>query len=426
MAAENLINSTAVQAVETSANQLLPGLTDEPAWPTLRGHLLLLAAAGADPVAELLTAAAQWDLTSAHDQAAVIDSRIHDVNQATAGGPLPWLPGIPHRLAADPDWGPYLNARSQLVAELADQVRRNTAAEPPAWAAQPHAPVPAELIADLQVWRAATQVDPDDLRPTGPPQLGHAARHLPTATRQATRRPGYQHRPAMAAATRHRSPQRHRGPIPARTRGKVDQPHPGRLRRHPPPEVGGRRRTATRRPPRRSPLVAHPRPATRNAEPATPKPQRRPSDHQQAHDVIRPAATGAPLGAATGVRPEPLTQAPDAERRRDVSAGSVAETRSDMYQGTLCSVLGTHLVPPVRSAVRVTLAEPSSDGILVQTGFIGYALCLSGRVDIQDRNGHAKVMCNSSSMSLFTFKINQWSTRTGISLGSGQPSRRQG
>ena len=62
--------------VETSANQLLPGLSDEPAWPTLRGHLLLLAADGADPVAELLTAAAQWDLTSADDQAAVIDWRI--------------------------------------------------------------------------------------------------------------------------------------------------------------------------------------------------------------------------------------------------------------------------------------------------------------------------------------------------------------
>ena len=52
----------------------------------------------------------------------------------------------------------------------------NAAGEAPAWAAQPHAPVPAELIADLQVWRAATQVDPSDLRPTGPPQLGRAAR----------------------------------------------------------------------------------------------------------------------------------------------------------------------------------------------------------------------------------------------------------
>src|SRR4029434_1528068 len=32
------------------------------------------------------------------------------------------------------------------------------------------------LIADLQVWRAATQVDPSDLRPTGPLQFGDAAR----------------------------------------------------------------------------------------------------------------------------------------------------------------------------------------------------------------------------------------------------------
>ena len=30
------------------------------------------------------------------------------------------------------------------------------------------------MIADLQVWRAATQVDPSDLRPTGPPQLRRA------------------------------------------------------------------------------------------------------------------------------------------------------------------------------------------------------------------------------------------------------------
>jgi AAA domain/TrwC relaxase len=176
MAAEDVIGSSAVQAVQTSANRLLPGLSDEPAWPTLRGHVLLLAAAGADPVAELYVAAATRDLTSAHDQAAVIDSRIQDVNQVTAGGPLPWLSGIPHRLAADPDWGPYLNARSQLVAELADQVRLNAVAEAPAWAAQPHTPVPAELITDIQVWRAATQVDPSDRRPTGPAQLGLAAR----------------------------------------------------------------------------------------------------------------------------------------------------------------------------------------------------------------------------------------------------------
>ena len=36
--------------------------------------------------------------------------------------------------------------------------------------------MPAEHIADVQVWRAAAQVDPSDQRPTGPPQLGRAAR----------------------------------------------------------------------------------------------------------------------------------------------------------------------------------------------------------------------------------------------------------
>jgi hypothetical protein len=92
-----------------------------------------------------------------------------------AGGPLPWLPGIPQRIAADPMRGPYLNAQSQRIAQLAERVRLNVAADGPAWAPS-NVPVPAELIADVQVWRAATQVDPGDLRPTGTAQLGGAAR----------------------------------------------------------------------------------------------------------------------------------------------------------------------------------------------------------------------------------------------------------
>jgi hypothetical protein len=135
---------------------------------------LLLAAAGVDPVAELFAATATRDLASAHDQAAVIDWRIQDVN--AAGGPLPWLPDIPHPIAADTKWGPYLEARSRLVAELADQVRSNAEGEAPAWAAVRRALVPAQSIADIQLWRAATQVDPSDLRRTGPPQLGQVSR----------------------------------------------------------------------------------------------------------------------------------------------------------------------------------------------------------------------------------------------------------
>jgi hypothetical protein len=59
---------------------------------------------------------------------------------------------------------------------LADQVRLNGAGEAPAWAAQPHTLVAAELIADVEVWRAANQIDRSDLRPIGPPQLGRASR----------------------------------------------------------------------------------------------------------------------------------------------------------------------------------------------------------------------------------------------------------
>ena len=175
IAAEHLAGLQVVANLDRSAERLLDGLTGEPAWPRLRGHLLLLAAAGL-PVAELYIDAVTRDLTGARDQAAAIDVRLQDVSEVAGVGPLPWLPGIPHRLAADPNWGPYLNARSQLVAELADQVHLNTSDEAPAWAAQRHASVPAELMADIQVWRAATQIDPSDLRPTGPRQLGSAAR----------------------------------------------------------------------------------------------------------------------------------------------------------------------------------------------------------------------------------------------------------
>jgi hypothetical protein len=149
------------------------GLTSEPVWPTVRRQILL-ATAGVDPV----SATSTRDTASADDHLAVIDWDTGDITGIAGGGPLPWLPGIPHRLAADPNWGPYLNARSQLVAQLANQVRRNAANQAPAtWmAAGPNAVLSAEFIADIQVWRAATQVEPGDLRPTGPPQPDYAAR----------------------------------------------------------------------------------------------------------------------------------------------------------------------------------------------------------------------------------------------------------
>jgi hypothetical protein len=160
--------------LEGFANRLVPGLTDEPAWPTLRARLLLLAAEGADSDERLWAACEAGEISSADDRAAVLDWRLDSASpRSSRDGPLPWLPGTPDRIAADPVWGPYLDGRSRQVTQLADEVRLT--ADGVDWAEQRCVALPAELIADIQVWRAATQVDPSDLRPTGPLQLGHAA-----------------------------------------------------------------------------------------------------------------------------------------------------------------------------------------------------------------------------------------------------------
>jgi hypothetical protein len=58
LAAEHIADPQLVASLDQSGDVLLNGLTGEPGWPTLRGHLLFWPAPGADPVAELLTAVA--------------------------------------------------------------------------------------------------------------------------------------------------------------------------------------------------------------------------------------------------------------------------------------------------------------------------------------------------------------------------------
>src|SRR5215213_8241904 len=50
VAAEDIAGREVVEALNVAADQVVAGLIDERAWPTLRAHLLLLAAHGADPV----------------------------------------------------------------------------------------------------------------------------------------------------------------------------------------------------------------------------------------------------------------------------------------------------------------------------------------------------------------------------------------
>ncbi|MET0522215.1 MAG: AAA family ATPase [Jiangellaceae bacterium] len=72
VAAEQLVGPETVAELN-QADRYIPGLTTEPAWPTLRAHLLAVAAeTGEHPLRHLLTAAAGRDLETAGDMAAVL------------------------------------------------------------------------------------------------------------------------------------------------------------------------------------------------------------------------------------------------------------------------------------------------------------------------------------------------------------------
>jgi hypothetical protein len=119
----------------------------------------------------MLTAATERDLRTAGDMAAVLYWRLPELTP-TNPGPLPWLPGIPPTLHDDPVWGAYLAKRSQLVADIANQVQDHACQgdAPPAWA-PPGTHPSTLLIGELAVWRAASGISPQDPRPTGGTQF---------------------------------------------------------------------------------------------------------------------------------------------------------------------------------------------------------------------------------------------------------------
>jgi hypothetical protein len=171
VAAEQLVGPQTVAALDR-ADQLVPGLTNEPAWPSLRAHLLSLAAeTGEHPLLHLQIAASGRDLRTAGDMAAVLYWRLPELAPADPG-PLPWLPGIPEKLHEHRAWGDYLAQRSRQVADLAQQIRRHACrddAQPP-WAPPGTHPSTA-LVGEVAIWRAANGIDQRDPRPTGGVQL---------------------------------------------------------------------------------------------------------------------------------------------------------------------------------------------------------------------------------------------------------------
>ncbi len=166
-AADHTVTHTTHLSIDELGHAL--HLTDEPAWPTLRNHLVQIAANNHDPTNSLGAALGHpGSLATARDRAAVLDHRLNLTRDASSTpGPLPWLPGIPSHLESHPEWGPYLQARYTLTKELAAETKDAATDQAPGWARDLPTLDPA-LVDDMRVWRAAHTIPDTDLRPTGP------------------------------------------------------------------------------------------------------------------------------------------------------------------------------------------------------------------------------------------------------------------
>ncbi len=181
VAAELVVGADVVRRLDDEADQIVLWLTECPGWETLRANLLGLAADGHDPMALLRQAASMDELDTARDPAAVLDYRLQLLVPGRAPGPLPWLRGIPSRIAQDELWGPYLKARATRIDGLADAVRTEVRSHsrPLNWLGQmsvsPRMFENGVLIGDIAVWRAVMEVPASDVRATGAPAAGDAA-----------------------------------------------------------------------------------------------------------------------------------------------------------------------------------------------------------------------------------------------------------
>jgi hypothetical protein len=172
-AAEQIVGSQRVMTLYIRADHVVPDVTNEPAWPTLRANLLALGAeTGEHPLLHLYQAALGCDLSTAGDTAAVLNWRLPEPAPTQIRAPLVWLPGIPRRINEHPDWGQYLAQRSELIANLAQHIRHHAGHDgiQPVWA-PPGTHLDVGLIGEVAVWRAANGIDPHDRRPSGPAQL---------------------------------------------------------------------------------------------------------------------------------------------------------------------------------------------------------------------------------------------------------------
>jgi DNA primase catalytic core len=172
-AAAHIAGDVGIRGLERRVEEALPHITSADGWPSLKAELLLVEADGGDAI-QALAHATDEPVSTVQDPAAVLAWRVADRRGRQGGGPLPWLGGIPSEIAQHALWNPYLTARADLIRQLTQEIR-NQHDHLPAWVSAGASTPPSDVIADVEVWRAATGTPDSDLRPTGERQHSTAA-----------------------------------------------------------------------------------------------------------------------------------------------------------------------------------------------------------------------------------------------------------
>jgi hypothetical protein len=126
--AEHVLGDPKMRALDSAFESWMPGLTNQPSYPTLRGQVALRWADDENPN-EVLREALGWhpraELLESEDAAALLArsvSRGRDVPDRI--GPPFWMPVAPVVLSDHPEAGPYLDRLTGAIDDLSIAVRR--------------------------------------------------------------------------------------------------------------------------------------------------------------------------------------------------------------------------------------------------------------------------------------------------------------
>jgi hypothetical protein len=184
--AQQHLGGERMAALDDALDRWIPGLTQQPAYPHLRGQLALHWVDGTPPRRACEQATlyqGTQSLTEADDPAAALAWRVAGATPPShRDAPLPWLPDIPPALRKQPETNGYLDRLSERINDLtqrvASEARQTGAPGRMPWQRALPTDVDDQLIGDLAIWRAAHGIPPTEPRPTGPPtKEPNAARH---------------------------------------------------------------------------------------------------------------------------------------------------------------------------------------------------------------------------------------------------------